>query len=215
MNRKPGSVTKGRKPFVLEFDAAFLGTAFKNPSAFIPVGIYTAVIYLGLSLRRASLQSTRSFGRAARLLLDFAPDEVCRIFFGYAEKYQAGIVTNTAVGSYPAISPLPCHLKYRSIRYNIRLHRYFKWQGGIFSVALSVLPAKTALRICKADPIHTLAVRPGCYPASCPAEPGLSSHPAPGSLYRTGRWTRRQPGSSLLYSSSSIMILSSSSSSSS
>jgi len=48
------------------------------------------------------MQSTRSIGRAALLLLDFAPDEVC----------HANIVANTAVGSYPAISPLPCRAVY-------------------------------------------------------------------------------------------------------
>jgi len=53
-------------------------------------------IYLGMPLRTSSLQSTRSIGRAILLLLDFAPDEVCR----------ADSVAATAVGSYPAVSPL-------------------------------------------------------------------------------------------------------------
>jgi len=40
--------------------------------------------------------------RATGTLLDFAPDEVCR----------AGTVARSAVGSYPAISPLPVARRY-------------------------------------------------------------------------------------------------------
>lgn len=62
-------------------------------------------------------QSTRR--RKARnhnLLLDLAPDEV----------YPAFSVTGKAVGSYPAISPLPAELA----------------AGGIFSATLSVIPLR-------------------------------------------------------------------------
>ena len=52
-----------------------------------------------------------TLGRAAPLLLGFAPDEVCR----------AVTVARTAVGSYPTVSPLP----------GLAV-------GGLFSVALSV-----------------------------------------------------------------------------
>ncbi len=61
--------------------------------------------------------------------------------------YHAATVTSRAVGSYPAVSPLPSPLTRRV--------------GGLFSVALAVQPA--------------CADRPGRYPAHCPAEFGLSS----------------------------------------
>jgi len=90
MNHKPGSVTKSLRLFVLEFYII-------KPQDRPPKEPFPTAIYLGQASQPASVQSTRSIGRAALLLLDFAPDEVCR----------AGIVANTAVGSYPAISPLP------------------------------------------------------------------------------------------------------------
>jgi len=52
------------------------------------------------------MQSTRGIGRAALPLLDFAPDEVYRMIPAKVE-INTGVVTNTAVGSYPAFSPLP------------------------------------------------------------------------------------------------------------
>jgi len=60
---------------------------------------------------------------------------------------QVNTVASIKVGSYPTISPLPSHI--------------IIWSGCMLSVALSVPAGLTA--------------RPGCYPASCPAEPGLSS----------------------------------------
>ena len=52
------------------------------------VDVMTA-IYLGPALRQDSLQSTRSIGRAALLLLDFAPDGVCR---RYCYQYRGGLL---------------------------------------------------------------------------------------------------------------------------
>ena len=71
MNHKPGSVTKSRRLFVLEFYYVKLQDR-------LPKEPFPTAIYLGQALQPASVQSTRSMGRAALPLLDFAPDEVCR-----------------------------------------------------------------------------------------------------------------------------------------
>jgi len=67
------------------------------------------------------MQSTRSIGRAALLLLDFAPDEACQ----------------------PVLLPVPWWA------FTPPFHPYRFWQakpGGIFSVALSVEKPFPALR---------------------------------------------------------------------
>jgi len=61
MNHKPGSVTNR-------------------------LGLARSAIYLGPTSQPASVQPTRGMGRAALPLLDFAPDEVCRIFFSQSRK---------------------------------------------------------------------------------------------------------------------------------
>ena len=67
MNRKPGSVTKSLRLFVLElYEVKLQDRLPKEP--------FPTAIYLGQALQPASVQSTRSIGRAALLLLDFAPD---------------------------------------------------------------------------------------------------------------------------------------------
>jgi len=75
-----------------------------------------------------------------------------RCLFGLAPAgvYPAAVVANRAVSSYLAISPLP----------DLRFHAGV---GGVFSVALSVLP-----RGCPHD-------KPRRYLAARPMEPGLSS----------------------------------------
>ena len=117
MNHKPGSVTKNRG-LLLDCHLSWTGLAAEH------------------YMLAASVQPTRSIGRAALLLLDFAPDEVC-----LPDCYQCcgGL--------------LPHHFTFAE--------QFLELQGCMLSVALSVLTG--------------LAARPGCYPASCPAEPGLSS----------------------------------------
>ena len=73
MNHKPGSVTKSQRLLVLEFpDSRKLQHRLKPT---------LTAICLEPALQPASLQSTRSIGRAALLLLDFAPDVVCLLYF--------------------------------------------------------------------------------------------------------------------------------------
>ena len=82
-------------------------------------------------------------------------------FLGFApeEVYHAPFVTERPVGSYSTFSPLPDPIRRSEPERN----------GGIFSVALSV----------------THIGAPGCYPASCSLEPGLSSL-----VFQSGRPTR-------------------------
>ena len=67
MNRKPGSV----------------------PAFWLTTVRLVTAIYLEQALRPASLQSTRSIGRTALPLLDFAPDEVCH---QYCYQYRGGLL---------------------------------------------------------------------------------------------------------------------------
>jgi len=86
---------------------------------------FGVAICLETTLQPVSVQSTRSIGRAALLLFDFAPDEVCLLYFG-KPKY-----------SMPVLLPIP--------RWALTppFHPYLLiWaspnQSGILSVALSV-----------------------------------------------------------------------------
>jgi len=86
-------------------------------------------------------------------LFGLAPGGVC----------NAPDVAIRAVGSYPAFSPLPPLITHQITAESFTWLHFQNERfsgGGIFSVALS-LTGKPAT---------------GCYPAPCPAEPGLSSH---------------------------------------
>ena len=78
----------------------------------VPAFQLVTAIYLESALRPTFAQSTRSIGRAALLLLDFAPDEVCRN--RYCCQYRGG--------------PLPHP-------FTLTQHQT---PGGLLSVALSV-----------------------------------------------------------------------------
>ena len=80
--------------------------------------------------------------------LDFAPDEAC----------QANAVTGIAGGSYPAGSPL--------------------WEGPrpFFTVCFLLRCLSGKGISSRGKPQSDPYFPPGCYPASCPAEPGLSSN---------------------------------------
>ena len=107
------------------------------------------------------MQPTRNEGRAIPLLLDFAPDEV----------YRAVPVARSAVGSYPTFSPLPG-----------RSPSAKSWSLPSANIQ-SFLRLDTYRRYLFCGPVCRLAA-PGCYPASCSPEPGLSSAGCPAAMAR-------------------------------
>jgi len=139
MNHKPGSVA-----------------GLKRPAR--------TAIYLRPALRPAFMQPTRSIGRAALLLLDFAPDEVCRPVLLPVPRW--------------ALTP-PFH-PYRASWPLNELPRCM----AVYSLLRCLSKSRKRLEKPPGPP-------PGCYPASCPAEPGLSSLTSTIRLIQSGSLVHR------------------------
>ena len=129
------------------------------------LSLWLSAIYLGPALRTVSSSLPAA--------LD-GPPCCCLTLLLMRFAFSRHVAT-AEVGSYPAISPFPP-----------------------LANAASNLPVSQKRRYTFCCTFCRKAVAgppPGCYPASCPAEPGLSS---PGFLKKA---KRRQPGSSYTYSS--------------